>query len=85
MSGRNHPPDVAKPQTWREWGFDTAVATGDYETKITPLTPAWQRGLGPELIAQIARHRCSRPSAPLPAEVQRRVGRNWIEHARGTR
>ncbi len=38
MSAQNHPPDKATPQTWPEWGVDTAVGTGGYETKNTLRT-----------------------------------------------
>jgi hypothetical protein len=45
MNAQHHPPDMATPQTSREWGVDTAVSTGDSEIKITPIAPQWQCGL----------------------------------------
>ena len=82
MSALNHPPDKATPHL--EWGVDTAVNTGDSETKITPTKPAWQQGLTPGLVATVERHRRSQPADPPPPSLQLEVARSWREYARGT-
>jgi hypothetical protein len=81
------PPDKREGRTRGETqgGPQKPNPGGTGETKVTRIVPQWQRGLTPELVAQIAQHRRSHPAVQLPVSIQLEVARRWREYARGTR
>ena len=42
--------------------------------------PQWQQGLSPRQIGAVLDHRRALPDLPLPAELQRDLGRSWREY-----
>ena len=78
------PPEKEKGAQENLGALECANPSGIGSNNDTRIVPLWQRGLNAELLAQIARHRSSKPTTQLPAAIQREVGRRWREYARGT-
>ena len=48
-------------------------------------TPHWQQGVPRQLVARVLDYRHSHPLEPLPAALQRELGRRWLAFARRQR
>ena len=80
------PPAKEKGGQEKDLGaLECANPSGIGKENCTRVVPMWQCGLPAELVERIGHYRQSQPLVALPADVQRQIGRNWIEHARGTR
>lgn len=75
---------VWPPPPKRDNGRCGASTVGDTE-RLGKLkysaTSTWQVGLSQQQLSAIADHRRARPNDPLPAPLQRDLGRAWLDVA----
>ena len=92
MTGfREQPPDLQKRREPLAGGSSAQISTNAAASEEYHVNNAatqkglcadtglhdWRQGLPPDVIALVTEHRRHRPGDPLPAPVQKRIGRYW--------